>query len=57
MHLRQDNSCAIYSERPTICKVDVFHLLHDTGMSLEQWHQANNDACIRMQMEDAAQGK
>lgn len=56
MHLLQDSSCAVYSDRPAACKVDLFHLTHDTGMSLEQWQQANNDHCVRMQMEDAAKG-
>lgn len=56
MHLLKDNSCAVYSDRPIACKVDLFHLTNDTGMSLEQWQQVNNNYCVRMQMEDATKG-
>lgn len=51
VHLTE-KGCAIYNERPLICRVDLYHATQDTGMPLEAWHKVNNDKCVEMQFED-----
>lgn len=39
------NRCVIYHTRPLICRVDMYHVLMDTQLSLEEWHRVNKEAC------------
>lgn len=39
------NRCTIYPTRPLICRVDMYHEMIETGMSLEEWYKVNQDAC------------
>lgn len=49
IHLNEDNSCAIYENRPRICRVNE---LKPPRMTLEDWYNLNAAACNYMMDED-----
>jgi hypothetical protein len=49
VHLAPDNRCAIYENRPPVCRVDAGR---PVGMTVGRWHQLNAEACATFQRED-----
>ena len=49
VHLRHDNTCAIYQTRPLICRVDA--MLRLSNRETKEFYQANADICNRLQEE------
>tara|TARA_R100000278_G_C5409618_1_gene142569 strand:+ start:147 stop:452 length:306 start_codon:yes stop_codon:yes gene_type:complete len=39
------NTCKIYNERPSICRVNDYYYNNKINMSLKQWHIMNTKAC------------
>lgn len=51
VHLKEDNTCAIYETRPLICRVDEFYdLCLSDEMSKDEWHEINYVACRTLQL-------
>lgn len=48
VHLTADNECAIYNERPRICRVDA---MQPPVMTADEWHKRNTAACGRLQLQ------
>jgi Fe-S-cluster containining protein len=46
-HLTTDNRCAIYEDRPPMCRVD---LLKPPALTDAYWHQINHEACDRLHL-------
>jgi Fe-S-cluster containining protein len=47
--LDTDNSCAIYNDRPQICRVDSFYLdYYKDLMSIEEYYRLNKLSCIKL---------
>lgn len=49
IHLTQDNRCAIYENRPLVCRVDEGR---PAGVPVEVWHGLNAQACAELQKGD-----
>lgn len=41
-NLRQDNTCAIYAERPDVCRIDV---MRPARLTTERWYRVNLATC------------
>lgn len=50
VHLTPFSRCAIYEQRPLVCRVDE---MRPAGISVERWHQLNAEVCAQFQAEDA----
>lgn len=46
IHLNADNTCAIYTTRPLVCRVDA-NL--PPGVTVERWHAVNAEVCKELQ--------
>lgn len=55
VNLLEDNSCAIYEERPTICRVD--EMMEIMGADKDFWYKTNADYCNTWMDEDGVEGK
>lgn len=48
-HLKADNLCAIYKERPLFCNVDAYYEKYlSDKMSREDYYKKNYEACKRL---------
>ena len=48
-----DDKCAIYDDRPLICRVDEYYEKNlKDSMSKEAWHSSNHEYCNKMMDED-----
>ena len=52
-YLGKDNRCIVYNDRPLICQVKGFWERNKTGLSLEEWYKANEEACKELKDADA----
>jgi Fe-S-cluster containining protein len=55
VNLLDDNSCAIYEERPMICRVD--EMMELMGADKDFWYKTNADHCNTWMDEDGVEGK
>lgn len=46
-HLTDENACAIYEERPALCRVDVSC---PPVLQLAEWWKRNEEACGRLRL-------
>lgn len=51
-HLKEDNSCAIYGNRPLICRVSEGHKVFFPHLTEQEYLEENIKACNRMIEED-----
>ena len=51
-HLKDDNTCAIYETRPTICNVDeIYEKFYRNKISREGWYRLQAEACRKLKKE------
>lgn len=54
-HLREDNLCAIYNQRPIICNVDAYYEKYlSNTISREDFYKMNYKACKNLKKIDSA---
>lgn len=46
-HLTNSNECAIYNERPALCRVDE---MKPSALTDAYWHRLNHDACAKLRL-------
>lgn len=52
-HLTDDNLCAIYDHRPTICDVDrLYGIYFKDKMSKEEWYRLQYEGCRELKEEN-----
>ena len=52
-HLKDDNTCAIYETRPTICNVDrLYEERFKDDMTRDEWYRLNNEGCRELKEEN-----
>lgn len=54
VHLREDNLCDIYADRPDICNVEkMFELKYKNYMSKDEYYRLNEEGCKLLRAEKA----
>ena len=48
--LTEENKCAVYDNRPTICNIDSLHKMID--IPIEEFYKMNIEACNKMMNEE-----
>jgi len=48
-HLQSDNTCAIYEDRPDICKVELTHKKYYSNEPIEEYYKKSEEACKKLE--------
>ena len=52
-HLKADNTCAIYENRPTICNVErLYEERFKDEMTRDEWDRLNSEGCRELKEEN-----
>lgn len=52
LHLTKDNECAIYEDRPLLCRIDEMHETLMPDMAIEDFYEVNAGFCNQAIKED-----